>query len=131
MTQRSPAVQEAYDQSLATGETLIETDREGRRFLNWEKSPQLITEYHHWVIIPNQFPYDMVCVRHDLLLAKRHVARLGEATDDERQEYYRILKELDCEGHYQSLIGHFSNKRSLPEHFHVHLVTWKDYVQPT
>lgn len=125
MTKRSKETQQAYDEARKQGKTIIAVDAEGRRFLDWTQTT-IIREYDYWAIIANDFPYDTIFTTHDLLLPKRHFAFIRDATDAERHEYYRIKKELDQEGNYESLIENFSNSRSVEKHFHVHLVDWVD-----
>lgn len=125
MTQRSKQTQEAYDLAREQGETIIVVDEAGNRFLDWTQEENR-TEYDHWVIIPNRYPYDTIFSVHDLLIPKRHFAFIREATDEERHEYYAIKKQLDKEGKYESIIENFTNSRSVNKHFHAHLVHWVD-----
>lgn len=123
MNRRTLETQKRYDDDRKKGETIITTDESGNRYLDWTQE-QPIREYEHWVIIPNRYPYDAIFVQHDLLIPKRHFSFIREATNEERHEYYRIKKELDGEGVYESIIENFSNSRSVQKHFHAHLVDW-------
>ena len=75
-------------------------------------------EWKNWYLMSNDFPYDAVFSRHDLLFPKRHVPH-GELTLDEVDELKKILEELSPE--YHQLIENLGSRISQPGHWHIHL----------
>lgn len=79
----------------------------------------VLTAFTYWKIIPNDFPYDVIAERHDMLVPIRHVTEL-ELTPEEREEFLAI-KNSDAQ-EYDYLIEGTYKIKSIPEHFHIHLV---------
>ena len=73
-------------------------------------------EFEYWIIIKNKFPYDKVFCNHRLLATKRHVTE--EINNKERKELKKILAEEE----YNHCILNKKQYRSIPQHFHYHLV---------
>ena len=82
-----------------------------------------VKEFNEWRIIENRFPYDLVASVHHMILPKRHVAE-EEFTDSERKEYGEI-KETYMQDTYEFFIEPVNRQRSIPEHWHLHLITAK------
>jgi len=78
-------------------------------------------EYDYWIIIKNRFPYDKCFINHRLLAPKRHFERGIEMNVAEEEELERILEEED----FNQCILNKKENRSIPLHFHYHLVTIK------
>lgn len=85
----------------------------------------IVREYTHWYIIKNNFPYDAVATRHDMLVPKRVFGSLSDATAVERAEYEEIISALEDEKMYDCIIVNFSKERSVHKHFHTHLIVWE------
>lgn len=81
----------------------------------------LIKEYDLWILVKNKFPYDKVFKDHYMLATKRHVEELYQLTDEEHQELDKLF---DIIPHNQAILNRRSD-RSIPRHFHLHLVTIK------
>lgn len=81
----------------------------------------LVKEYKYWILVKNRFPYDRVYEKHCMLATKRHVEELYELTHDEHMELDTLFDEIE---HNQVILNRRAN-RSIPRHFHVHLVTIK------
>lgn len=82
-----------------------------------------IQEFKFWRIIPNSFPYDLIATEHNMLVPIRHTKEDG-LTEDEVKELLEIkANDLDK---YDYLIEAGNNKKSIPAHFHIHLVCAKD-----
>ena len=82
-----------------------------------------VKEFDNWVLMKNKFPYDRYFTKSDMLVPKRHVGE-NQLNDIEIAELGRLKKEvlyLD----YDSIIEHFPGPKSIPEHFHYHLVQYK------
>jgi len=85
---------------------------------------EAIKEFEHWKIMVNAYPYDRIAKLHHMILPKRHASE-GEITQEEWYEYGKIKKEY-LHNEYQFLIEATNKTKSIPTHFHVHLVVLKD-----
>lgn len=85
---------------------------------------ETIREFTHWRIIANSFPYDLVAKLHHMIVTKRH-AKEGEVTVEEWHEYQAIKNDV-LHANYEFIIEPARHKRSIPEHFHLHMIVAKD-----
>ncbi len=84
-----------------------------------------IKSFTHWLIVPNTFPYDAIADVSHMLLTKRDVVfDWSLLTKDELAEF-KILKETYLKDTYDLLWENLPNGRSIPGHFHLHLLTLK------
>jgi len=81
----------------------------------------IIEEFNHWILLKNKFPYNKVFKNHCLLSPKAHIKEFKDLYKDEITELNELLEELD----YDMCILNKKKKRSVPEHFHYHLVKIK------
>ncbi len=82
-----------------------------------------IKDFKYWRIIDNLFPWDQIAKIQHMIIPKRHVI-YKELTPEEKLEYDEI-KLTDMEEYHLS--AEATNKRkSIPGHFHVHLIILKD-----
>ena len=84
----------------------------------------IISEYEHWLIIKNRFPYDTMVRVNDMLVSRRAVSTFRELNEAELNEYEEILNELSDRGSYDARIENFPKVQSVTKHVHVHLVCW-------
>lgn len=77
--------------------------------------------YKFWKIIPNEFPYDKIAKRHDMIIPLRHAAELN---DEERAEY-EIIKSSYIDIHYRYILEATNRTKSIPAHYHLHLIEIK------
>ncbi len=82
-----------------------------------------VKEFTSWRIIENQYPYDLVAKVHHMILPKRHVP-LEEVSPEEWQEYQDI-KASYIQDTYEFFIEPSTARRSIPEHWHLHLLISK------
>jgi diadenosine tetraphosphate (Ap4A) HIT family hydrolase len=83
-----------------------------------------IKEFTHWVIVKNEYPYDAISIKHDLLLPKRHFRHDGVLNVQEQSELLELKKTyLDTE--YTMLIETLPSSKSIPGHYHLHLIVPK------
>lgn len=79
-----------------------------------------IAEYEHWLLQINDFPYDRFADVHHMLVSRVHTseAELPAAA-------YTELRQLKTTfgKHYDYLIESLPGTFSIPDHFHVHLLT--------
>ena len=76
----------------------------------------------YWKIVTNDFPFDRIAKSHDMLVLLRHADAITEA---EREELEK-LKNGYVNEHYQYIIEITPNTRSIPGHYHLHLVVAKE-----
>lgn len=83
---------------------------------------EAIQTFTYWKIIPNRFPYDRIAKRHDMIVPLRH-AKEEELSQDEWVEYSTIKHSYLQE--YDYVLEATVKKKSIPAHFHLHLVDTK------
>lgn len=83
-----------------------------------------LKRFKAWKIMKNAYPYDKIAVKHDILVPLRHV-RSEEITQEEWLEFNEIKNAYVSEN-YEWLIESVARKRSIPDHYHMHLVTGTD-----
>lgn len=81
-----------------------------------------LEQFTHWKIIPNAFPYDRIAKQHDMVVPLRHVDEDG-LTEEESIEY-QALKRTRLQD-YEYIIEASSKNKSIPAHFHLHLLVAK------
>jgi diadenosine tetraphosphate (Ap4A) HIT family hydrolase len=87
-----------------------------------EKKP--LKEFKYWRIVENRFPYDKIANVHHMLIPKRHVGET-ELSPRETKELL-ALKQGYISAHYEYLIEAVHKQKSIPAHFHLHLIVSKD-----
>jgi diadenosine tetraphosphate (Ap4A) HIT family hydrolase len=83
-----------------------------------------LREFQHWRIIENMFPYDKVAGVHHMILPKRHV--LEPDLSEEEIAELRNIKEEHFPKNYDFIIEAMPKMKSIPQHFHIHLIVVKD-----
>lgn len=108
---RTPETQKAYEEHMKLGTTDC--------FMCKEEG---ITFGNEWKIIPNQFPYDAIAEKHDLLVLTNHT--IGTYSD--ASYALSMMKELlfKIQG-YDAIIENAPANRSVPGHYHLHLIKYK------
>lgn len=82
-----------------------------------------LQEWKYWALIENAFPYDSMFKTHHLLIPKRVVSE-EELSELERLELRSILRQLN--DNYDCSITNFTSKQSIRNHYHIHLLIYKD-----
>lgn len=100
-----------YSKAKNTGVTKCFLDEE--RLMEWK----------YWALIENEFPYSAAFKTHHMLIPKRIVDDKNLSID-ERIEMDNILSELSET--YDCVLINFKNKQSRRDHFHMHLLIYKD-----
>jgi diadenosine tetraphosphate (Ap4A) HIT family hydrolase len=117
-TFRTKQTHDAYEAYKAEGNL-----QEGCRLC--EKEP--IKVFKNWKIIQNKFPYDQITAVHHMLVPIRHVTE-EELTPDEVSELYDIkMNHLDED--YVYIMEALPRRKSIPSHFHLHLMVPKDLIE--
>jgi len=87
---------------------------------------EVICEFTHWKLVRNLYPYDKVAEIHDMIVPKHHVTE-EELTGDEEHELFE-LKHTFLNENYILLIEALKNSKSIPAHFHLHLIVPKEQI---
>jgi hypothetical protein len=82
-----------------------------------------IKDFQYWRIVDNMFPWDVIAKTQHMIIPKRHIT-YKELTDDEKKEF-DVIKFADMENYDLSAEARTKNK-SIPNHFHIHLIVLKD-----
>ncbi|MBX4192088.1 hypothetical protein KW798_01230 [Candidatus Parcubacteria bacterium] len=88
-----------------------------------------LKEFTYWKIIPNDFPYDKVAKTHHMLIPKRHSDEKN-LTKEENEELWKIKPEY-INDQYDYILEATSKHKSIPAHFHLHLLVVKDELANT
>lgn len=82
-----------------------------------------LEEWRHWKLIDNSYPYDIAFKEHHLLIPRR-VAPKQKLNVAEKLELEDILNSLS--ERYDCYLENFIRKQSIKNHYHLHLLTYKD-----
>lgn len=83
----------------------------------------VLQDFKHWKIMKNAFPWDRVIKEHHMVVPKRH-ATFAMLNDEEKEELGKI-KSTYINGLYTIMAEATDQVKSVPGHFHLHLVNWK------
>ena len=83
-----------------------------------------IVDWKHWRSIQNKYMYDTVLKEHHMLVPRRVFGTFQEVSLVEMVELLSILKDLDQQ--YDAVVLNTARRRSVPDHFHVHLWNYKE-----
>jgi diadenosine tetraphosphate (Ap4A) HIT family hydrolase len=89
------------------------------------KDEIIIREFTYWLIIENRFPYDNMTSVNHMLIPKRTINDLSEASDIELNEHQDIRKILIEDAFYDAIVENLPRSKSVKQHAHLHLVRWK------
>ena len=85
---------------------------------------KIIKEFEFWVIIENRFPYDNMADTNHLLISKKPLETLSEASEATRKEYEEVVESVAKEGFYDARIENFPKVTTVKSQHHIHLVKW-------
>jgi hypothetical protein len=83
-----------------------------------------LQEFQYWRIIENMFPYDKVAKAHNMILPKRHIVETELSAEEVKE--LRDIKEKHLQKEYDFMIEAMPKMKSIPQHFHIHLIEVKD-----
>lgn len=83
-----------------------------------------VEEFKFWKITNNLFPWDKIAEIQHMAMPKRHVT-FNELNEEEKREYENI-KLGYIEENYDIIAEATNKKKSIPGHFHLHLINVKD-----
>lgn len=93
----------------------------GKPFLEEKR----LKEWNYWAVIPNAFPYSAAFKVHHMLIPKRVVSQLN-LSQEEQKELQEIINLITDEQEYDCMLTNFPRNQSNKEHFHIHLLVFKD-----
>lgn len=84
---------------------------------------ETVQSFTHWRIVANDFPYDLIAKAHDMIVPIRHVTEDG-LREEEKQEFKQIKN--DYLQRYNFIMEASEKTKTVPGHFHLHLITTKN-----
>lgn len=87
---------------------------------------EVIKEFKHWRILDNLFPWDRIAKINHLLIPKKHIVE-KELTENARKELI-LIKSTYINDNYEVMAEAAHKVKSIPEHFHMHLIVTKDRI---
>ena len=105
--------------------TLLRTDECHTRYSQTPKGDCPFCSSGLWQIVPNNFPYDAVAEKHDLLVAPRHVD-FESLTKGELYDMRQMIKEITASEAYDAILWNTPKNQTVPGHFHIHLLRWTE-----
>jgi len=84
-----------------------------------------IEVFDHWMIIPNDFPYDAVSIQHDMLFTRRPAVFDWDLLNQEELKELSLLKKTHIAESYDVFYENLPKGRTVPGHFHIHLLKLK------
>ncbi len=85
-----------------------------------------LQEFEHWRLVANEYPYDRIAEIHHMLIPKAHVDQVGVSSLAWQE--YAALKETFISENYGYILETTHKNKSVPRHFHVHLIVVKEEV---
>lgn len=85
---------------------------------------EAVKTFQYWKICENTFPYDQIASIHHILIPLRHTKEY-ELTQEEIAELQELKGGVVNDG-YDFILEATSKTKSIPNHFHLHLVTVKN-----
>ncbi len=86
-----------------------------------------LQEFEFWRIIPNEYPYDRILSRHDLLIPKR-CCDDNDLTVEEHSELIK-LRDTVLNETYDGMLANMPKNVTIPGHFHYHLIVFKEGLE--
>ena len=85
----------------------------------------VLVEFKHWLIVPNEFPYDAIASTNHMLCTKRRVAfDWALLTQDEIKEFEDLRRGYLADN-YDALWENLPGSRTVPSHFHLQLLVMR------
>jgi hypothetical protein len=78
--------------------------------------------YGMWSIVQNDYKYDVIAEKHDMLVVHRHIKEVDQLSVQEIVELANIISWYKDE--YDSVLLNMERGRSIPGHLHFHLLKY-------
>jgi diadenosine tetraphosphate (Ap4A) HIT family hydrolase len=85
---------------------------------------EAIINYRRWKLINNDFPYDDLFSKHEMIVPKRHFSHWYQMRPAEIWELLKILKFYYDTGYCDLFILNTPKKQSYKSLFHMHIATY-------
>lgn len=85
-----------------------------------------IKEFKYWKIINNEYPWDLIAKTNHILVSKRHA--IYEKLNRAEKNEFDLIKKKYLEKKYSHLIEVSTKQKSIPNHFHMHLINLKRII---
>lgn len=85
-----------------------------------------IQEFKYWKIMKNNFPYNIIASKHDMIVTKRHVKE--DDLNIEEIEELNSIKNSVLHKEYDFIMEATYKVKSIPNHHHMHLVNIKEKI---
>lgn len=82
-----------------------------------------VKDFQFWRIVKNNFPYDRIAKVHHMLIPLRHVPE--DALTLEEVKELREIKKIFVSDSYTWIIEPTMKHKTIPAHFHLHLIVGK------
>ena len=87
-----------------------------------DKAPA-IKKFNYWKISENSYPYDKIAKVHHMAIPMRHVSE--EDLNAKEVAELRKIRESYMHEEYDWIIEAANRRKSIPDHFHLHLIVAK------
>lgn len=108
----------------------VETELAYRKYQKTPKFPtcyictaKAIKTYQNWKVIENEFSYDEVATKNDMIVPMRHTIE-ENLTEEELREFTKIKEDINDK--YDMILENTHKQKSIPGHFHLHLLQIKE-----
>ncbi len=88
------------------------------------EKPALET-FVYWKIVPNDFPYDKLAKKHNMIVPLRHVVE-ADFTPEEVEELRKIKHQIMLSPEYDFVMEITEPHKTIPPHFHLHILQLRD-----
>ena len=108
----------------------VETELAYRRYQKTSKFPTCyicsapaIKTYGKWKKIENEFPYNEIATENHMIVPLRHTTE-DNLTEEELREFTEIKEDINDK--YDMILENTHKQKSIPGHFHLHLLQIKE-----
>ena len=108
----------------------LESHAEYERYMKTPKFPKCyicsakpIKIYKLWRVIENEFPYNEIATKNDMIVPLRHTTEVN-LTEEELREFTKIKEDINDK--YDMILENTHKQKSIPGHFHLHLLQIKE-----
>ncbi len=82
-----------------------------------------LQSFTYWKIVENSFPYDTIADTHHMVVPIEH--KTEDLITQEEWSEYQTIKRGFIDKNYDHLIESTTKRKTIPNHFHIHLITRK------
>jgi len=113
--QRTKKTEEKYKKFMAKGFLA--------KGCNLCRKVKSIKEFRYWRIVDNEFPWDRIAKINHMIIPKRHI--IYEELNKAEKKEFESIKSAYIEEKYELIAEVANKKKSIPDHFHIHLIILK------